>query len=140
MIWGEAEFKYGVELEPVLSRLHPLLKPIALKSQIIHGDMSGNILFHPSQKPAVIDFSPYWRPPEYAIAIIIVDAITWENAPISLIDELEDTIEMNQLLLRAAMWRIKTTEEFIKQYGGANIHDVLAYHPFIDALLNRNKL
>ncbi len=137
MIWGEIKLEYGTQLKSVISRLEPLLKPVNFKSQIIHGDMSGNILFHLGQKPAIIDFSPYWRPSEYAVAIIIVDSIVWENAPISLIDSLEDTMYMNQLLIRASMWRIKTTEEFIRQYGGTNINDVLEYHPFIDALLNR---
>jgi len=140
MIWGETIFEYGAKLQSVISRLEPLLQPINLKSQIIHGDMSGNILFHSNQKPAIIDFSPYWHPSEYAVAIIIIDAIVWENAPISLIEELEDTIPMNQLLVRACMWRIKTTEEFIRQYGGTNINDVLAYHSFIDALLDRKNL
>jgi len=27
----------------------------------------------------VIDFSPYWRPAEYATAIIIADAVVWEG-------------------------------------------------------------
>ena len=140
MVWGETKLEYGAQLKPVLSRLEPHLKPVHLKSQIIHGDMSGNILFHPNQKPAIIDFSPYWRPSEYAVAIIIVDSIVWENAPMSVIDELEDTTSMNQLLVRAAMWRIKTTEEFINQYGGGNIKDILAYQPFINALLKRKNL
>ena len=140
MVWGESKLKYGSELELVISKLKPLLRLIKYKEQIIHGDLTGNILFHPKLEPAVIDFSPYWRPVEYATAIIIVDSIVWENAPTSLMSELSDTKEMNQLLIRAAMWRIITTEEFIKQYGRGNIEDVCEYHTFIDVLLKRKNL
>lgn len=49
MTWGDTKLQYGEKLKPVLSRLEPLVKPISLKSQIIHGDMTGNILFHPSK-------------------------------------------------------------------------------------------
>ncbi len=30
--------------------------------QLVHGDLTGNLLFHTSLPPAVIDLSPYWRP------------------------------------------------------------------------------
>lgn len=140
MIWGEIQLTYGEELRSIVSKLEPLLKPVVFESQVIHGDLTGNILFHQNEKPAVIDFSPYWRPREYAIAIIIVDSIVWDNAPINLISELEDTVEMNQLLIKACMWRIKTTEEFIRQYGGKNINELEQYHTFIEALLKRKYL
>jgi len=137
MVWGETELVYGKKLEPVVSRLLSHVKDVSLQKQVIHGDLSGNILFHQDLQPGVIDFSPYWRPAEYATAIIIVDSIVWENAPINLLDELPDTQEMNQLLIRAALWRIVTTEQCIAQFGTGNIDDVLAYHPFIDALMKR---
>ena len=36
--------------------------PIVTTSQLIHGDLTENILFAEGLSPAVIDFSPYWRP------------------------------------------------------------------------------
>lgn len=137
MIWEETPLEYGAQLVPVIARLKPLLKPINIHSQLIHGDMSGNILFYESLPPAIIDLSPYWRPAEYPTAVIVVDSIVWENAPDSLLDEIENTFEMNQLLVRAAMWRIKTTEEFIQQYGKGSLDDVFAYKHLIDLLTDR---
>jgi len=140
MVWGESKLKYSKALAPVVSRLLPFVQEITLPSQIIHGDLSGNILFHLDLKPGVIDFSPYWRPAEYATAIIIVDSMVWEHAPIDLLNEMPDTEQMNQLLIRAALWRIITTEQCSIQFGAGNIDDVLAYQPFIDELQKRKNI
>ncbi|MGE5250720.1 MAG: hypothetical protein ACM3QS_10965, partial [Bacteroidota bacterium] len=126
--------QYGERLTPAMTRLQSLMKPINLRSQLIHGDMTGNILFQDPLPPAVIDLSPYWHPREYAEAIIVVDSIVWDNAPDTIIQELDDTFEAYQLLLRAAMWRIKTTEEYINQYGKGDIDDVDSYNHIIDLI------
>lgn len=54
--------------------------------QIIHGDLTGNTLFSlpltaSSPPPGIIDISPYFRPPFYSTAIVLVDALACENAP-----------------------------------------------------------
>lgn len=138
MTWGEQTLVYGPRLEKVVTRLESLIKPVDLESQLIHGDMTGNILFQDGHLPAVIDLSPYWRPAEFATAVIIVDSIVWDGAEDSLIDQIENTPTMNQLLLRAALWRIKTTEEFVKKYGKGSLDDVNSYSHFIDVLAMRN--
>lgn len=56
-----------------------LLKPVSLSPQIIHGDLCGNILFHDTLPPVVIDFPLDCRPREYAETILLADAIVWEN-------------------------------------------------------------
>lgn len=117
MVWGTLPMKYGEKLESSMHRLKKLIKPISLVNQIIHGDMTGNILFYPFMSPAVIDLSLYWHPAKYAEAIIVVDSIVWYSAPDSLINKLDGTFEMNQLLVRATMWRIKTKEEYIAKFG-----------------------
>lgn len=134
MIWQETPLVYGPQIAPAMSRLESLMTPISAANQLIHGDMGGNILFDEGLPPAIIDFSPYWRPAEYATAIIIVDSIVWEGADDALINDLENTSLSNQLLLRAAMWRIKTTEEYIRQYGRGSFEDVKAYSHFIELL------
>jgi uncharacterized protein (TIGR02569 family) len=60
------------------------IEPVADASQLIHGDLSGNVLFHPGLPPAVIDMSPYWRPERFAEATIVADALLWwgEGAPL----------------------------------------------------------
>ena len=99
--------------------------------------MTGNILFDETLPPAIIDLSPYWRPAEYANAIIVVDSVVWEGAPDTLLDFLGNSHEIHQLLVRASMWRIVTTELCIDQFGKGNISDVNSYDHFIDLLYQR---
>jgi uncharacterized protein (TIGR02569 family) len=102
--WGEAEG------EPLPARVRPLLarrRPVDLPSQLIHGDLSGNVLFHDSLPPAVIDISPYWRPAGYAAAIVVVDAVAWGSAGDDLVARLLEE-QGDQLLLRAVLFRVAT--------------------------------
>ena len=52
-----------------LARLAAALRPVSAPSQLIHGDLGGNVLFHEQLPPAIIDFSAYWRPAGFASAI-----------------------------------------------------------------------
>jgi len=134
MTWGFLPLQYGEILKAAMSRLESLLKPISLPNQLIHGDMTSNILFHNTLPPAVIDLSPYWHPAQYAEAIIVVDSIVWDGAPDTIISELEATVEIYQLLLRAAMWRIKTIEEYTIQYGNGDINNIDSFDHMIDLI------
>ena len=91
--WGELPFP---ELDDVLAALDPVEE----KSQLIHGDLTGNVLFHDELPPAIIDFTPYWRPLEFQSAVIVADALVWEGAP----PELADVVDP-QYLLRALIYR-----------------------------------
>lgn len=137
MVWGEIPLTYGERLEVAISPLMTQLKNINLENQIIHGDLTGNILFSDTLSPGIIDMSPYFRPKEYASAIIIVDSIVWDGAPDNTINAIPNDFNSNQLLLRATMWRIKTTEEFIKKYNQGNINDVDKYHHLTDLITTR---
>jgi uncharacterized protein (TIGR02569 family) len=95
--WGEAPFP---EVDDLLSAL----RPVHGQSQLIHGDLTGNVLFQEGLPPAVIDFAPYWRPIEFAAAIVVADALSWEGAP----GELADIVDL-QYLLRAFVYRGVTT-------------------------------
>lgn len=48
--------------------------------QLVHADLTGNVLISADRPPAIIDVSPYWRPPAYAEGIVIADAICWHGA------------------------------------------------------------
>jgi uncharacterized protein (TIGR02569 family) len=98
--WGEQRVD---GLDDVLAALRPLDEP----SGLVHGDLTGNVLFHDELPPAIIDFSPYWRPREYASAIVVADALTWEGAP----DELAGAVDP-QYLLRALIFRTVTSRLF----------------------------
>jgi hypothetical protein len=54
----------------------------------VHGDLTNNVLLTAGQ-PGIIDFSPYWRPPEYAEGIIIADALSWHEAPATLLEDVD---------------------------------------------------
>lgn len=100
----------------LLSRLEKLVAPICdlgsqLKErQLIHGDLSGNLLFYPGLPPAIIDFSPYWRPVLFAEAIPAADLLMWRKGSVEGLMEmglLEDQ-ERLQVLLRAVIFRLVT--------------------------------
>jgi hypothetical protein len=82
-------------------RLLAALRPVRVSDQLVHGDLGGNVLFAEDQPPAVIDFSPYWRPAGYASAIVVADAVAWYGARPSLLATVD-----RQLLIRAVLFRL----------------------------------
>jgi uncharacterized protein (TIGR02569 family) len=97
---------------PHIARLSDHLRPVAAPSQVIHGDLTGNVLFCDSLPPAVIDLAIYWRPPEFATAIVVGDALTWEGADETLLSAVTHTSDFPQFLLRALIYRIITAALF----------------------------
>ena len=124
------------EIGALFKRLKARLLPIALPSQVIHGDFTGNVLFEPGLAPAVIDFSPYWRPAGFALAVVIVDALTWGGAGMDILDLVRDELEIEQLLLRAELRRLVEVELHDRAAGRRRPHDVRAHEPTIDALFS----
>ncbi len=105
--WGElpaAEFAH-VKHVP---RLVAALRPVHAPAQIVHGDLTGNVLFAADLPPAVIDFVPYWRPAAYAAAIVAGDALVWEGADESLLASVAHIEDFPQYLLRALVFRAVT--------------------------------
>ncbi len=95
---------------PHLERLLALWRPVDLPSQLIHGDLVGNVLFADGLAPAIIDLSLYWRPPGYSAALVVGDALAWEDADPGTLDLIESFHEWPQLLLRAVIFRIVVNE------------------------------
>lgn len=79
--------------------------------QVIHGDLTGNVLLHPQLPPAVIDLSPYWRPAGYASAIVLADALLWHRAGEDLVRVNADLPDLAQLLVRALTFRLLVQPE-----------------------------
>ena len=121
MAWGEED---ATDL-PLASRLIERLRPVDLEPQVVHGDLTGNVLFADGERPAIIDFSPYWRPAGWALAVVIVDAVVWHGAPTELADALSDEPEAEQLLARATLFRLYCGEP----------ED--AHRSWVESLLNR---
>jgi len=142
MAWGEVPLEYYPELKEPIEKLTSVLKPVNLPNQIIHGDFGGNVLFHPTLPPAIIDFSPYWRPAPLAIGVIIVNALVWENAPVSILDYVKDVEEINQMLVRAELRLILELDQHIRQdtktlLEVVKLNDIEKHLPTVDLIYKR---
>jgi uncharacterized protein (TIGR02569 family) len=104
--WGEASAEDFAGL-PEVSHLLAARTGVSAPSQLIHGDLSGNVLFGDGLAPAVIDLSPYWRPAAYASAVVAVDAVLWYGADASLLATVADA----QLLVRALLFRLLASRD-----------------------------
>jgi uncharacterized protein (TIGR02569 family) len=96
--WGELD---AAAPGPLLRALLAARRPVNAPAQLVHGDLSGNVLFATGLPPAVIDLSPYWRPPAYAAALVRVDAVLWHGASLGLLAR-----QAGQLVLRALLFRL----------------------------------
>ncbi len=105
--WGERRADEFVHVKH-LPRLAAALQPIDAPSQLIHGDLTQNVLFDDRLPPAVIDFSPYWRPTPFASAIVVADALAWEGADEGILDAVGHVEDFGQYLVRALIYRTVT--------------------------------
>ncbi len=104
--WDERTREYEPEWQNIIDRVTAHKKPITVASQLIHGDIAGNILFT-ATVPAAIDITLYWRPACYAKALLAMDVQVWEQAdPRRLHALIVDIPEIDQLLVRAALRRV----------------------------------
>jgi uncharacterized protein (TIGR02569 family) len=106
--WGEADdddprIGDGVAAA-AFRRLVAGRRPVTATSQLVHGDLTGNVLFAGSAPPAVIDITPYWRPALWATAVVVVDAIAWGGADLDL--AARDEPDWPEILRRALLYRL----------------------------------
>jgi uncharacterized protein (TIGR02569 family) len=105
--WGELSPEQFRQVRH-LPRLLAAIRPVAAASQLIHGDLTGNVLFDETLPPAVIDLAPYWRPVGFASAIVVADALAWEGADASLLAAVSHIDDFGQYLVRAIIYRAVT--------------------------------
>jgi len=128
--WGERDPAGVLAAAPAplggqLRSLLAALRPVRLPAQLIHGDLGGNVLFADGEPPAVIDFSPYWRPAELALAVAAVDALMWSGADPAILGPLAGQAEtgpgdFGQLLARALVYRL-VTEVIARRHDPAGL-------------------
>jgi uncharacterized protein (TIGR02569 family) len=107
LAWGDLDTApYGNV--PWIRPLASALRPISARSQVIHGDLTGNVLFAEDLAPAVIDLSTYWRPRAFASAIVVADAVVWEGADATLLRAVGHIVAFPQYLVRALIFRISS--------------------------------
>jgi uncharacterized protein (TIGR02569 family) len=118
-------------------RLLAALRPVRLPGQLVHGDLGGNVLFADGEPPAVIDFSPYWRPAGLALAVAAVDALLWSGADPVVLDELAGQPELDQLLAHALVYRLVTEMIFRRDDPAGLEAATRAGRPVTDLILAR---
>lgn len=112
------------------------LRPVDLPDQLIHADLAGNVLFADGTSPAVIDFSPLYRPAGLPLAIVAVDALMWHRARPEVLGQLASEPELDQLLARALVYRLVT--EVVMRESTAGIDAAgRAGQPVTDLVLAR---
>ncbi|MEU6764013.1 aminoglycoside phosphotransferase [Streptomyces sp. NPDC046853] len=115
--WQEAAADLLPALRAPYGELTALLGPMPQdRPQLVHGDLTGNVLFAPGLAPAVIDFSPYWRPPAFGEAVVVGDAVIWHGAGERL---LRDAVAASgpgfaRFVARALVYRLVTTGERLR--------------------------
>lgn len=108
--WGEQPLdRYlGDARVSAMAELLEPLERIEAHRQLIHGDLTGNVLFADAQPPAVIDLSLYWRPPAFASAVVVADALVWEGADAGILRAVAHVERFGQYLVRALLFRLVT--------------------------------
>ncbi|MEU4690164.1 TIGR02569 family protein [Actinoplanes sp. NPDC023714] len=112
--WAERTVRFVPEFAALARRLEGALLPLG-PSQLVHADLTGNVLFAPGLPPAIIDISPYWRPPPYADGVVVADALCWHDAPSSLAEAAGVPVAA---VARALLFRMATTNERVLSGGG----------------------
>ncbi len=136
--WGEIKKEYSSDFESVISPIYSRLEKVTSPSVLIHGDLNGNVVFDKALPPAVIDITLYWRPKDFAKAIVIIDGIVCDGAHLDIYKLVEHLPEMRQLMLRATLRRILEQAEHAER-GVKSHEEALAYSKrFAAALDNLN--
>lgn len=119
--------------------LEELISKITLKEnykvQIIHSDLSGNVLFDKGLKPLIIDFSPTIAPVEYAEAILVCDCIAWQGSPISEIGLICHSKFNIEMILRAVIFRLSVAAIFAENNHDKFIKEYQNFKPIIHSLI-----
>jgi uncharacterized protein (TIGR02569 family) len=113
--WGGPVDAPGPRSQELLREYGALVVDEGLPAQLVHGDLSGNVLISATEPPAVIDVSPYWRPARYADAVVVVDAcLWWRTDPALLSLARPDGLAApawTSLLARAGIFRLLSFDE-----------------------------
>ncbi len=105
--WGELDRPVHPRLAGLARRLRAAPDP-AGDPQLVHGDLTTNVLSAPGGPPVVIDVSPYWRPPGYAEGVVLADALTWYDEPADVLARHRVTVGD---VARGLLFRVLTSSE-----------------------------
>lgn len=126
--WGELPVRASSAAMNLLRPLIRIRRSVDLVSQVVHGDLPGNVLFADGLPPAIIDWPAYWRPTSWASAVAVADALCWYDARPDLLARWAHLPEWGQMLVRALIYRIVTHDTAF----GWTPDQVSAYRPVLD--------
>lgn len=129
--WGTAPEHIHEDLKEMTLSLFALREPVDnVRDQIIHGDLNpGNILLSPGTAPAIIDIAPYWRPPEFALAVFAYWIGPWRNDS-GVLRHFETVPHFRQMLVRAGIRMLLIMSEFSK------LSDMESYRHATDMIIS----
>ncbi|MBB6373639.1 uncharacterized protein (TIGR02569 family) [Pseudonocardia eucalypti] len=105
--WGERTINLDQATGGQLfDELAGMRRQLRLPAQVVHADLFGTVLFDGDAPPAVLDLVPFWRPVEWAAAVIVVDALAWGGADPGLVGAWSHLDGWPQVLLRALLFRL----------------------------------
>jgi uncharacterized protein (TIGR02569 family) len=138
--WEDAAPEGSEPIRRLVGEARGAYEPVSSPSQVIHGDIGGNVLAAPGLPPGVIDWPPYFRPAAFALAVAAVDALCWSGASPHLLDDWADLPEWRQLLLRAFVYRTATQGRFeaIGGKGTSGAEYAKRCRPCLAAILSRD--
>jgi hypothetical protein len=92
------------DISPLVAALSELVSPIEdAADQLIHGDLNpGNVLVADGMPPALIDFTPWWGPPEFAVAMF-ANFLGPRQGSAYCLEAFADISHFPQYLIRAAI-------------------------------------
>lgn len=126
--FGEQVAEIPEPFDSMVSRLLQRLRPLEdAREQLIHGDLTGNVLFADGMPPAIIDFSFYFRPIGFATAVVVIDALAYEGGPPDLTDLLPPA-DRFQLLARALIFRLVAAALYRPDQQAAVLNSVAERH------------
>lgn len=133
--WREQSFDGSPAYVDLVAPLVAAWRPVELVDQVVHGDLPGNVMFADGLPPAIIDWPVYWRPPSWASAVAVADALCWYGAEPGLAARWAHLPEWGQMLLRALIYRM-TTDDVVRGAEFWSGPARTAYEPVIELALS----
>jgi uncharacterized protein (TIGR02569 family) len=104
--WDRERLPQDGNAAGLLDELLESLVDVPRETQFVHGDLTGNVFVDDRQTPVILDVSPYIRPRLWAAAIVVVDAVVWNGADMSLLRSFASDADACDLLRRALVFRL----------------------------------
>lgn len=114
LAWSDApaiDERFVSLITPLMQRKRDLPD---LRCQLIHGDLNEqNILCAPGLPPALIDMTPYWRPAEFALAVLAFWIGPYRGRA-EILPHFAPIAAFDQMLIRMALRTIFVSQEFAR--------------------------